>query len=228
MSISFRVLSFATTTVLGLTALVVAIVAIVLNAPASDLRALVVFLVATGGGTMLMGLTAPHLPLPRKLTGIRAKLVLISAVTAALALVNVGVTASLMFLSFHDLILLMGLLVFSVGISIFVAFSFSGPTVRSVRELLQAAKLMSHGDLDTRVNEMSRDEIGELGQAFNEMADRLREGLSRERETERARRDLVTAVSHDLRTPLASVRAMVESMIDGVVAEPSTLDTSSQ
>jgi two-component system sensor histidine kinase SaeS len=206
-----------------MTALVVLIVGVWLRPPTSDLSALVMFLIATGGGTVLLGLVFPYMPLPRKLTGFRARLVLISAITATLALANVGVTASLMFLSFHDLILLLGLLVFSVGIAVFVALILAEPTIQSVRELLAAAKRMSGGDLDIRVKARSRDEVGEIGQAFNEMAHRLEEGQSRQQELERARRDLVTAVSHDLRTPLASVRAMVESMSDGVVADPDTV-----
>ena len=222
--LSVRVLLSAIAIVAGLTGLVVAIVWSVLGTPASDLITLVGFLFATGGGTVLLGLAAPRLPLPRRVTGLRTRLVLISVVTATLALANVGVTASLMFLSFHDLILLMGLLVFSVGISVFVAHAFSEPTVRSVGALLQAAERVSAGDLDARVRDMSRDEIGELGRAFNEMAGRLQEEQKRREEIERARLVLVTAVSHDLRTPLASVRAMVESMSDGVVTEPDTVE----
>ena len=172
---------------------------------------------------MLAGMAFPYVPLPRGLTGLRARLVLISAVTATLALANVGVTASLMFLSFHDLILLLSLLVFSVGISAYVALILAEPTRQSVRELLGAAKRMSAGDLDTRVKTRSRDEVGEIGEAFNEMAGRLEAGVSRQRELEHARRDLITAVSYDLRTPLASVRAMVESMSDGVVEDQETV-----
>jgi signal transduction histidine kinase len=223
MTIFRRVPFLALATVLAMTALVVLIVGVWLKPPTSDLLSLVMFLIATGGGTVLLGLVFPYMPLPRKLTGFRARLVLISAITATLALANVGVTASLMFLSFHDLILLLGLLVFSVGIAAFVALILAEPTIQSVRELLAAAKRMSGGDLDIRVMARSRDEVGEIGEAFNEMAHRLEEGQSRQRELERARRDLVTAVSHDLRTPLASVRAMVESMSDGVVADPDTV-----
>jgi signal transduction histidine kinase len=50
-----------------------------------------------------------------------------------------------------------------------------------------------------------------------------REAIAREREIDRQRRDLVTAVSHDLRTPLASLRAMAEAIDEGVVSDPSTI-----
>jgi signal transduction histidine kinase len=50
-----------------------------------------------------------------------------------------------------------------------------------------------------------------------------REGRAREREVEKQRHDLITAVSHDLRTPLASVRAMAEAIDERVVEDPPTL-----
>jgi signal transduction histidine kinase len=54
------------------------------------------------------------------------------------------------------------------------------------------------------------------------MARSLREARGRERDTEEARRDLIAAVSHDLRTPLTSARALIEAVADDVVADPST------
>jgi two-component system sensor histidine kinase SaeS len=55
------------------------------------------------------------------------------------------------------------------------------------------------------------------------MAQRLEDSFTRERERENARRDLVRNVSHDLRTPLASIRAMIESINDGVVTDEPTI-----
>src|SRR5438552_242663 len=53
-----------------------------------------------------------------------------------------------------------------------------------------------------------------------QMAAELQASFERERELEASRRDLIAAVSHDLRTPLATTRAMVEAMLDGVVTDP--------
>ena len=90
-------------------------------------------------------------------------------VTAILALVNVGFTAVLMFLSGHDLALLAGLLGFSVGMAIFVAFALSEQTSRSIRELVDGVRRMSAGRLDSRVSIHTNDEVGELASAFNTM-----------------------------------------------------------
>jgi two-component system sensor histidine kinase BaeS len=67
------------------------------------------------------------------------------------------------------------------------------------------------GDLEVRVPERRRDEVGQVAHAFNRMADRRQE-------LEEARRRMVSDVSHELRTPLANVRGWVEAAQDGVVA----------
>ena len=55
------------------------------------------------------------------------------------------------------------------------------------------------------------------------MAERVQSAVAAERAAEATRRDLITAVSHDLRTPLASLRAMVEAIDERVVEDPPTL-----
>ena len=82
--------------------------------------------------------------------------------------------------------------------------------VRPLRRMAATALRAGDGDLAARVPDRRRDEIGELGRAFNRMADR-REQL------EEGRRQMVSDVSHELRTPLANVRGWVEAARDGVV-----------
>ncbi|MGH9268733.1 MAG: sensor histidine kinase, partial [Acidimicrobiales bacterium] len=62
-------------------------------------------------------------------------------------------------------------------------------------------------------------ELATLARTLDTTLDRLCSSLARQRELEGRRRDLITAVSHDLRTPLASLRAMVEAVDDGVVED---------
>ncbi len=80
---------------------------------------------------------------------------------------------------------------------------------RPLREMVGAARAMSRGEYGRRVTATSRDEVGELGRAFNRMAADLAE-------VDRVRRDLIANVSHELRTPLGSLRAMIENLVDGV------------
>jgi signal transduction histidine kinase len=83
--------------------------------------------------------------------------------------------------------------------------------------MAQAARRMETGDYSTRVHTPSRDEVGQLAEAFNTMSGEL-EGV------ERLRRDLVANVSHELKTPITAIRAHLENLLDGVEQpDPETL-----
>jgi signal transduction histidine kinase len=219
----WRALGLAFVTLLGLTGVVLGITVALLDPTASDLIAMAAFLLVSGGVTIGLVITGEHFGLPRSFRSLRTKMAMVAVLTALLSLANVGFVALLMFLSTHDLALLAALLTFALGMAFFLALAFSESTTQSLGDLVKAAKRMSEGRLDTRVAVSDRDEAGELAAAFNSMAQRLEATFAKQRELEQARRDLITAVSHDLRTPLASVRAMVESINDGVVSDPETM-----
>jgi signal transduction histidine kinase len=84
--------------------------------------------------------------------------------------------------------------------------------LRPLDRLRDASALLASGDLSARASESGPRELRELGIAFNEMASNIEHLFD-------ARRELVAWASHDLRTPLASLRAMVEALEDGL-AEP--------
>ncbi|NCT91391.1 HAMP domain-containing histidine kinase [Cellulomonas sp. APG4] len=78
-----------------------------------------------------------------------------------------------------------------------------------LREMTAAARSMASGDYSQRVRATSRDEVGQLAQAFNTMAEDLEQ-------VDTLRREMVANVSHELRTPVAALRAQLENMVDGV------------
>ena len=80
---------------------------------------------------------------------------------------------------------------------------------KPLRDMARAAEGMSRGDYGARVYTDSRDEVGRLADAFNHMAAEL-EGV------ERMRRDLLANVSHELKTPIAAIRAHLENLLEGV------------
>jgi signal transduction histidine kinase len=93
-----------------------------------------------------------------------------------------------------------------------------------VDRITEDARRLGEGELEARVGDLGAGpELDMLARTLDEMAERLREALERERRAEATRRDLVTAVSHDLRTPLASLRAMVEAIDDRVVEDAESL-----
>ncbi len=79
-----------------------------------------------------------------------------------------------------------------------------------LRGLADAARRIGRGDLSARVEVGSDDEVGEVAQTFNAMADELRRA-------DESRRQLLADIAHELGTPLAVLQANVEGMLDGVV-----------
>ena len=198
---------------------------VVLGAPPDDVRALSAMLVTSGLGSLLGGWALLRLARRLGFRGLRAQLALASLAVVLVAMINVAVAAGLMFISAHDLGLLAVLLLFSGIVSVAFAASLSADMVRAVGELAAGARRLAGGDLGERVRVHGDDELAELGRAFNAMAARLAEAQAAREEVEEARRHLIAAVSHDLRTPLASVRAMVEAIDDGVVTDQETIDS---
>jgi signal transduction histidine kinase len=81
-----------------------------------------------------------------------------------------------------------------------------------------AARRMEVGNYEVRVETQARDEVGQLAHAFNRMSGELAR-------LEESRRDLVANVSHELKTPIAAIRAHLENLLDGVEEpDPDTLE----
>lgn len=97
-------------------------------------------------------------------------------------------------------------LVFTVGVSILGATRL----VRPLHALTGAAQRMRDGDISARVEARPGGELGQLTEAFNEMA-------SQRAWLERQRGELVSDVAHELRNPLANIRNLLEAAQDGVV-----------
>ena len=204
---------------LGLTALVLMVGRAMLEPSADDFTSLGLFLLVSGATTLVIGWLAIAVVPGRVRQSVRAQLVMLVGLVSALAVVNVAFTAQLMFISGHDLALLSLLLLFSFGISICLTYFLTLPLKMTLASMLSAVRRIADGRLETRVEVQSPDELRELAEAFNAMAADLETAFGRQRELEQARRQLIAAVSHDLRNPLASMRAMVESINDGVVTD---------
>jgi signal transduction histidine kinase len=191
----------------------------VLGAPRRDLELLGLFLSASGVISLIVGAMVIRWAGGR-VNSVRWRVALAYGVGLVVALVNVVSTSAMMFLSPHDLGLLLLLLAFAGVISLAFAWVVAGALTAQIQELSAAATRLASGDLTTRVGQYGADEIGQLAAAFDNMAERLEQAFARERALETSRRELITAVSHDLRTPLATTRAMVEALADQVVTDP--------
>ena len=94
-------------------------------------------------------------------------------------------------------------------LAVVAALGLSRRIFEPVEALTRAARRMAEGERGIRVDGERRDEVGELGNAFNAMAEAVAAG-------EDLRRRLVTDVAHELRTPLTNIRAQLEAMQDGL------------
>ena len=145
------------------------------------------------------------------------------ALASFLTFFNVWFSAQLMFASQHDLLLAIILLVFAGGMAMVLGYFLSSTVTERIHLLEEAAEKLAQGDLQTRVHVSGRDEVAALANTFNQMAEQLQAADQQQRELEGLRRDLIAWVSHDLQTPLTSMRAILEALSDGVVEEPETV-----
>jgi signal transduction histidine kinase len=219
---SRRLLTFVAS-ILGALALTVALVVVLMRPPLSDLMYLALLFVITGSASGIVGYISHRLGWWRRFSSLSQTLTLGYVVATALTLFNVWLTARLMFINSHDLTLAGLLLLFAGGISVSFGYFLSATVAAALGEVARAAGRLSEGDFSVRAAVSGSDEVAALARNFNAMAARLQQAAADERALDAARRDLVAWASHDLRTPLASLRAMLDALADGVVSEPETV-----
>lgn len=86
--------------------------------------------------------------------------------------------------------------------------------------LTQGVHQLRDGNLDFQINYDRQDEFAPICQDFNEMARRLKASVQQLQNEERSRKVLIAGISHDIRSPLTSIQAYVEGLLDGVAQTP--------
>ena len=99
-----------------------------------------------------------------------------------------------------------------VGGTLAIALIVFGPARRRLRDVQDATTRLGSGDLAARAPEYGGDEIAVLGRSFNHMADELASRAQALEASNRARRQLLADVSHELMTPLTAMRGYVETL----------------
>ena len=92
--------------------------------------------------------------------------------------------------------------------------------VTPIHHLQVATKKITDGNLDFEMPAGGDDEIGELCTDFEEMRRRLKESAEEKLESERQNKELISNISHDLKTPITAVKGYVEGIMDGVADTP--------
>ena len=98
----------------------------------------------------------------------------------------------------------------AILVAVVLGLIFSRLVTTPIKQLKISAESIASGDLSKRVQQKSRDEVGDLFIAFNSMAEQLEK-------KERNRRQLLADIAHELRTPLSIVQGNLEAWLDGVI-----------
>jgi two-component system, OmpR family, sensor histidine kinase BaeS len=174
-------------------------------------------------GLMAGGIASAATVLPRlarRLSSLKTTVVVLGATSLLILVAALVVAGRQMFLSAHDLSLLMVLMGFGVVASLAFGLTVSGPLTEDLDRIGSTSSAIAQGDLAARTGVHRLDEAGRLARDVDVMADALQAAEEARASEERARRALFAAVGHDLRTPLASMRAAVEALQDGMTDEP--------
>jgi len=129
----------------------------------------------------------------------------------------VAVIVELMFVSNHDALLISVIALFTGLIAIRAAHLLARGVMDDVDALRAGLSAVAEGDRAVEIETGARDELAELAQRANLMAERLAAEEAARDGAETARRALIAAVSHDLRTPITSLRLLAEAVGDDIV-----------
>jgi two-component system OmpR family sensor kinase len=164
-------------------------------------------LIAARSGPTLPPLSAADLALAQRADVIRVRpFVYAHAIRSDGKLVAVGVVGmpgpSPWELAIEPLVILLAVLLVA-------AIAFTAHFARPLQRIASAARRFGRGELDARTGVRRRDEIGEVGRTFDEMAARITRLVA-------AQQELMANVSHELQTPLARIQVAIDLVADGV------------
>jgi signal transduction histidine kinase len=152
------------------------------------------------------------------------QVVAVALTTVAAVALGAWVSARAMFISEHDLSTLVVVLVPAGTMAVAASIVLGRRVVDASASLVDVARRIGDGTVhEARSSTGAPSELARLADELETMSARLEEARVRERAIDTSRRELVAWVSHDLRTPLAGIRAMVEALEDGVVDDSETV-----
>ncbi len=164
---------------------------------------------AVAGATLAATLAATFAL--RRLATVRLQLAGLALLAVVIPLVAVLLSGWVMFHMGAD-VKILAVAAAAASAAVAAALMLGTSIARRIDRLRAASGQLAAGDLSARAPDRGPRELAELGRSFNEMAANLEQLFD-------ARRELVAAASHDLRTPIASITAMLEAIEDGL-AEP--------
>ncbi len=213
--------AMTTRLLLGLSALVaVAIVlAELLVQPADDDRVRL-WLIIVGPAVLAVAITPLLAKWVSKRASVAGVALTVGLCSLALGAVSSSAASNAMFVSSRDYRLFLVVLLVSSGIALIVGGQLTRPLARDLHRLGQVAARVADGDLTVRTGVSRADEVGTTATAIDTMVESLAAAEHERATALAARQHLFTSLGHDLRTPLAAMRASLESIEDGVTRDP--------
>lgn len=116
--------------------------------------------------------------------------------------------------------IVISLILFILLVSYLLARFITGRILKPLKELKRGAEAVQEGNLMVRLKHQGNDEFTPALDAFNLMTRKLQESLQQKEQDEERRKELIASISHDIRTPLTSIKAYVEGLLDHVANTP--------
>lgn len=134
--------------------------------------------------------------------------------------IMIGGLASRSFIKHFTIIMIFILIMTSIIITSWIKRDIYNP----VKEISIAMQNIADGNFEYRLPETRDDEIGQLFGNYEQMRLRLKENAEEKAENEKKQKELVSNISHDLKTPITSIKGYVEGIMDGVANTPEKMD----
>ncbi|MCU7826024.1 sensor histidine kinase [Kitasatospora sp. DSM 101779] len=182
-----------------------------------DLLLIAAFAALGAGAAGLLGWPAVRLLRRRS---VALSLLCVAVVTVVAMTAGTVAVAQAMFLSEHDLGVVVTVTLMAAVVSLATAALLGRQVVAGSRALAAAARTVGSEDGFAPPAQPLGSELAQLSAELAATSARLAESRRREQALEQSRRELIAWISHDLRTPLAGLRAMAEALEDGVAEEP--------
>lgn len=120
-------------------------------------------------------------------------------------------------------ILISGIIILIITAAVMVTWVYRS-IWKPLGQLQEATKQIRDGNLDFTLDVEDDDEIGQLCQNFEEMRIRLKETTEEKIQYDKESKELISNISHDLKTPITAIKGYVEGIMDGVASSPEKLD----
>jgi signal transduction histidine kinase len=192
-------------------AIVLLVAELVMDVTPADRRLLYLIFGVMALATFLAAVVS--LRLATRFHSLRTSLIVIAYAAVVVTGAAVAVAALTMFIEPHDLTLVLVAIGLGVGLGSVIAGAVARPLTADLEAISRTAERVGEGDLSARTGITRSDELGRAAAALDETIATLEA-------SEIERRHLLSAISHDLRTPMGSMQAAVEALQDGVAPDP--------